>query len=292
MTDHTARMQAANALKVLGSAMYGSCTGAVIHLLLQSSGQTSCIRAAMRASLSLWRQMNRTVPTFLISNPSRQGLHRLTRPLNFSNVSTKSTSGSAIHSSLDETTQQQQDDHPKSLLNRVEEFEDQHEGGEDEMETEAPARSPSALASRSVRGSVLTGGLYLVATPIGNLEDITLRALTVLQGCSLVLAEDTRHTRKLLSRHSISTETMSYHAHNEREREAFLVQRLLGGEVSGTRQHHCFAREGALQYCTAHNVLCLSNYGLRKGRFSCVYTEQLCIPVRMCYHGRSLLRST
>lgn len=58
------------------------------------------------------------------------------------------------------------------------------------------------------------GTLYIVATPIGNLEDITLRALRVLKEVSLVLCEDTRHTRILFGRHDIHTKTESYHAHS------------------------------------------------------------------------------
>lgn len=76
------------------------------------------------------------------------------------------------------------------------------------------------------------GTLYLVATPIGNLEDVTLRALRVLREASLVAAEDTRHTRKLFARHEIATPLVSYHAHNERPRAAELVERLSTGDVA------------------------------------------------------------
>ena len=75
----------------------------------------------------------------------------------------------------------------------------------------------------------MAGTLYLVATPIGNLEDITHRALRVLREVDLVACEDTRHTRKLLNHYSISTKTISYHEHNERERAAELVGRLQDG---------------------------------------------------------------
>ena len=76
----------------------------------------------------------------------------------------------------------------------------------------------------------LAPGLYLVATPIGNLEDITLRALRVLKGADLIACEDTRQTQKLLNRFSISTGTVSYHEHNERERAEELVGDLAEGK--------------------------------------------------------------
>ena len=60
----------------------------------------------------------------------------------------------------------------------------------------------------------MAGSLYIVATPIGNLEDITQRALRVLGEVDLVACEDTRHTRKLLNHYSINTKTISYHEHN------------------------------------------------------------------------------
>ena len=75
-----------------------------------------------------------------------------------------------------------------------------------------------------------SGNLYIVATPIGNLEDITLRALRVLKEADLIAAEDTRHTRKLLSHYRISTPLVSYHAHNQATRGPELIQRLRQGE--------------------------------------------------------------
>jgi 16S rRNA (cytidine1402-2'-O)-methyltransferase len=78
--------------------------------------------------------------------------------------------------------------------------------------------------------STRAGTLYLVSTPIGNLEDITRRALRVLAEAGLVACEDTRHTRKLLGHYGIKTRTVSYHEHNERERAGELCERLLAGE--------------------------------------------------------------
>ena len=72
--------------------------------------------------------------------------------------------------------------------------------------------------------------LAICATPIGNLEDITLRVLTELREADLVLAEDTRHTRGLLDRHGISARLLSYHEHNEAARVAELLPRLEAGE--------------------------------------------------------------
>jgi len=72
--------------------------------------------------------------------------------------------------------------------------------------------------------------LSVCATPIGNLEDVTLRVLAVLRDVDVVLAEDTRHTRGLLERHGIRATLLSYHEHNEAARTAELVPRLLAGE--------------------------------------------------------------
>jgi 16S rRNA (cytidine1402-2'-O)-methyltransferase len=76
----------------------------------------------------------------------------------------------------------------------------------------------------------MPGSLYVVATPIGNLEDITLRALRVLKEVDLIAAEDTRHTQTLLRHYDIRTPLTSYHEHNERSKARPLVERLLGGE--------------------------------------------------------------
>jgi 16S rRNA (cytidine1402-2'-O)-methyltransferase len=76
----------------------------------------------------------------------------------------------------------------------------------------------------------VAGILYVVATPIGNLEDISLRALRILKEADLIAAEDTRHTRILLSHYDIRTPLTSYHEHNEKTQAPKLVERLQRGE--------------------------------------------------------------
>jgi 16S rRNA (cytidine1402-2'-O)-methyltransferase len=76
----------------------------------------------------------------------------------------------------------------------------------------------------------MAGTLFVVATPLGNLEDITLRALRVLKEVDCIAAEDTRHSRKLLAHYGIATSLTSYHDHVERTRAPRLVERLRGGE--------------------------------------------------------------
>jgi len=73
------------------------------------------------------------------------------------------------------------------------------------------------------------GTLYLVATPIGNLEDMTFRAVRVLGEVTMIAAEDTRHTRQLLTHFDIHTRLTSYHEHNKYEKEAELIDFLLAG---------------------------------------------------------------
>ena len=80
------------------------------------------------------------------------------------------------------------------------------------------------------RPSGRPGTLVLVATPIGNLEDVSARALRVLREADLVAAEDTRHTRKLLSHYGIPAQVVSLHEHNERARAASLIERVLAGQ--------------------------------------------------------------
>jgi len=77
--------------------------------------------------------------------------------------------------------------------------------------------------------STNSGTLYIVATPIGNLDDISLRARDVLASVDLVAAEDTRHSKILFSKLGIKTKTVSYHDHNERKMAADLIDKMLGG---------------------------------------------------------------
>ncbi len=76
------------------------------------------------------------------------------------------------------------------------------------------------------------GTLYIVATPIGNLEDLSPRALRILREVGLIAAEDTRHSGRLLAHFGVQTPLISYHEHNQRERRQRLLQALAGGDVA------------------------------------------------------------
>jgi len=82
-----------------------------------------------------------------------------------------------------------------------------------------------------VSGVGASGRLIVCPTPIGNLEDVTLRVLAALRDADVVACEDTRHTRVLLDRYGVTASLVSYHEHNERARASELVNRMLGGEV-------------------------------------------------------------
>ncbi len=90
-----------------------------------------------------------------------------------------------------------------------------------EPEIEQSRAAASTLAARPA--------LFLVATPIGNLEDITLRAVRVLKEVDVIACEDTRQTQKLLNHYAIATRTISYHEHNEMTRAAELVKQMQEG---------------------------------------------------------------
>ena len=91
--------------------------------------------------------------------------------------------------------------------------------------------APGPASAPGADSSPLPPGLYLVGTPIGNLEDITLRALRTLRHATHILAEDTRHTRRLLDRHGIRTPMISCHKFNERARMDEILRRLRAGEA-------------------------------------------------------------
>ena len=93
------------------------------------------------------------------------------------------------------------------------------------------ASDKSADATNSVTRDTARGGaLYVVATPIGNLEDVSARALDVLGSVDLILAEDTRHSAKLLARYGIGTTCRSFHEHNESRQVTRIVERIAAGE--------------------------------------------------------------
>ena len=74
-------------------------------------------------------------------------------------------------------------------------------------------------------------GLFVVATPIGNLEDISYRAVRLLSEADLIAAEDTRHSRVLLSHYNISTPVRAFHEHNEAQLEKYILDRIANGEA-------------------------------------------------------------
>ena len=89
---------------------------------------------------------------------------------------------------------------------------------------------PALPSAREEKNRVVGGTLYLVATPIGNLDDLSLRAIKVLSGVDFIAAEDTRNSLKLLSYLGIQKPMVSYFEHNKRERGEEITARLLGGE--------------------------------------------------------------
>ena len=76
----------------------------------------------------------------------------------------------------------------------------------------------------------MPGKLFVVSTPIGNLEDMTLRAVSILKDCDVIACEDTRNTKKLLARYGVETTLTSYHEHNETEKSPKLLERLKDGK--------------------------------------------------------------
>src|ERR1700746_768519 len=93
-----------------------------------------------------------------------------------------------------------------------------------------PRRELPPSAAPEQRSPKNTGpALYLVATPIGNLQDVTLRAVRVLKEVDVIACEDTRQTQKLLNHYAIATRTTSYHEHNEMTRSAERVKEMQEG---------------------------------------------------------------
>lgn len=98
------------------------------------------------------------------------------------------------------------------------------------MTKTGPDRAPGTDRAPEVGTDRAPGTLYVVATPIGNLGDVTLRALEILRTVPLIAAEDTRHTRRLLDRHAVTTRTTSYHAQSGAGRARALLEHLRGGQ--------------------------------------------------------------
>src|SRR5476651_127118 len=97
------------------------------------------------------------------------------------------------------------------------------------MASNAPPQDFSDSNAADAPPRVRAGCLYLIGTPIGNLEDITLRALRILREVDQIACEDTRHTQKLLNHYQIETATVSYHEHNEMTRAPELLIALEQG---------------------------------------------------------------
>ena len=88
---------------------------------------------------------------------------------------------------------------------------------------------PSTLPTNNSDDRLPTGRLYIVATPIGNKNDITLRALNILRSVDVIAAEDTRKTRRFLAQHNVEGRFVSYHEHNEKEKSPKLIKQLIKG---------------------------------------------------------------
>ena len=109
-------------------------------------------------------------------------------------------------------------------------MEEKNNGERDALPGESEARNhPVSNGVKDIK-SASSGKLWICPTPIGNLEDLTFRALRVLREVAVIAAEDTRRTRKLLSHYGIGTPLLSYHTHNQRVREKELLARLGRGE--------------------------------------------------------------
>ena len=103
----------------------------------------------------------------------------------------------------------------------------QNEEGNNNLSSSLRATGLSAKVGNEVRGGIL----YIIPTPVGNLKDITLRSLDVLQKVDVILCEDTRTSSKLLSHYNISKPVSPYHQHNEHKIAQHLVEQMLGGKL-------------------------------------------------------------
>jgi 16S rRNA (cytidine1402-2'-O)-methyltransferase len=109
---------------------------------------------------------------------------------------------------------------------------DDHQDAHDVAAKHGSARARRfVVAGQAIDAPALGGGLYLVATPIGNLRDVTLRALEALAGADVIACEDTRVTRKLLDHYGIATPLTAYHEHNANVARPKLLARLAAGEA-------------------------------------------------------------
>lgn len=97
------------------------------------------------------------------------------------------------------------------------------------LDEAALAKAVAGTADEESEHTPLSPGLYLVGTPIGNLEDLSVRALKILQTATVILAEDTRHSRKLLNHYGIQGHLHSFHQHNEHSKQARVLQQLSQG---------------------------------------------------------------
>src|ERR1700734_3807201 len=100
----------------------------------------------------------------------------------------------------------------------------------DRVKTDCSSRT-FHIGDATLPAATLDPGLYVVATPIGNLADVTLRALAMLAGADAILAEDTRVSRTLLTRYGIETPLSSYHEHNAAEARPRAIRRIAEGEA-------------------------------------------------------------
>ncbi len=105
-----------------------------------------------------------------------------------------------------------------------------HVGSEGEGREEGGTGGPGVEPTGPAGSAARSGELYVVGTPIGNLEDVTLRALSVLAGADVILAEDTRVTAKLLDRHRVARKLLTLNEHNEAQMLASVLERLAHGE--------------------------------------------------------------